>query len=236
MKFTASNTGRVSQVKIQVATVSVADTCVFRLYTNNAGSPGTQIGSDSDSVNINSTGEKTFSFSAGDAAITSSTDYWVVFVPNTPGSVSISISACALQAGFDSGRAGSIAGISNGSNTSLEYRIEITESYGSNMTLEPSAATVTTGAQDVLGYFVYDPVDSVTLGTDLTVTFSIDGGSTDASASLTALGDLGATGKKLFRAEADVSGQTGTSLIYTITTANTKNLRYTDCVGLIPLY
>lgn len=236
MKFTATSTGKVSQVKIQVTGVSVSDTAVFRLYTDSAGSPGTQIGSDSDSVNVNSTGEKTFTFSGDDTDITSSTDYWVVFVPSTPGSISIAISVCALQAGFGSGRAGSIGGISDGSNTSLEYRIEISEASGANVTLEPASTTIATGADDCTGWFIYEPVDSVTLGTDLLCSYSIDGGTTDETATLTEIGDLGNTGYKLFRADGDVSGQSGTSLLYTISSDNNKSLRYKGCAGVLPIY
>lgn len=109
--------------------------------------------------------------------------------------------------------------------------VQFYETFG-NMTLRPTATTISADAQGVTGHFLYDPVDSVTLGTDVVIKFSIDGGSTYATADVTEVGVLASTGKTLFRGTADVSAQSGTSLIYEFASANGKILRYTDCAAL----
>jgi len=104
-----------------------------------------------------------------------------------------------------------------------------------NMTLAPTAVTVTTAnPTDILGYVVIDPQEAITVGTDIVMTASIDGGTTDATGSWTKVGDVGTT--ELYRVEFDVSAQTGSSLTYEITTANAKEIRYNASVGLVPLY
>jgi len=104
-----------------------------------------------------------------------------------------------------------------------------------DMTLAPTAVTVTTAnPTDILGYVVIDPQEAITVGTDIVMTASIDGGTTDATGSWTKVGDVGTT--ELYRVEFDVSAQTGSSLTYEITTANAKEIRYNASVGLVPLY
>lgn len=106
-----------------------------------------------------------------------------------------------------------------------------------NMTLAPSTATLDTAdPSDLLAYIVIDPQESITAGTDIVMTMSIDGGTTDATGSWTKVGDIGATGEELWRVEADVSGQTGSSLTYEITTANNKEIRFHDVVGIVAIY
>ena len=105
------------------------------------------------------------------------------------------------------------------------------------MTLAPSAATLTTAdPTDIMGYFVFKPVDTVTMGTDVIGRASIDGGATKATGTWTKIGDIGNAGQELWRLDADVSAQTGSSLVYEITTANNKQAELHDCIGLIPIY
>ena len=104
-----------------------------------------------------------------------------------------------------------------------------------NVTLAPTAVTLTTAnPTDILAYVVIDPQEAITVGTDIVMTASIDGGTTDATVSWTKVGDIGTT--ELYRVEFDVSAQTGSSLTYEITTANNKEIRYNASVGLVPLY
>ena len=125
-----------------------------------------------------------------------------------------------------------------GGYTQTTHSIEfITTAPASNMVLAPSALTIDAAdPSDVLGYFVLEPVDSVTFGTDVVGKVSIDGGTTKATGTWTKVGDIGPDGKELWRLEADVSGQSGSSLTYEITTANNKEIRLHDCVGLIGIY
>lgn len=106
-----------------------------------------------------------------------------------------------------------------------------------NMTLAPSVATLdSANPSDVMAYVVLEPQESITPGTDLTMEVSIDGGVTFAAGTWTKVGNLGAVGKELYRIEADVSAQTGSSLSYRLMSANNKHVRYHDCVGLLAAY
>ncbi|MGJ3260421.1 MAG: discoidin domain-containing protein [Rhodospirillales bacterium] len=115
----------------------------------------------------------------------------------------------------------------------LQFIAEITPP---DMTLVPSAVSLNiSDPSDVIGYFVFEPVDSVTFGTDLVGKASIDGGTAKATGTWTRIGDIGAAGKELWRFEADVSAQSGSSLTYEITTINNKEIRLHTCVGLIAI-
>lgn len=106
-----------------------------------------------------------------------------------------------------------------------------------SMTLAPTAVALdTANPTDILAYVVIAPQESITAGTDIVMTMSIDGGTTDATGSWTKVGDIGGGGEELWRVEADVSAQTGSSLTYEITTANNKEIQYRNCVGLVALY
>ncbi len=106
-----------------------------------------------------------------------------------------------------------------------------------NMILSPAAAALDTpDPSDVLGYFVIEPVDSVTFGTDLIGKVSVDGGATKTAGTWTKVGDIGDGGEELWRLEVDLSAQSGSSLTYEITTANGKEIRLHHCVGLAVNY
>ncbi|WP_417825318.1 hypothetical protein [Thalassospira povalilytica] len=110
-----------------------------------------------------------------------------------------------------------------------------------DMTLVDDTITIGASAQAVLAYFLYQPVDTVTLGTDLLFDVSIDGGSTWAAAvvgedTFAEIGDIAGTSKKLVRALVDVSGQSGTSQTYRLRSANAKTWYYTDYVGDIAIF
>tara|TARA_Y100000114_G_scaffold13673_1_gene11066 strand:- start:4670 stop:6574 length:1905 start_codon:yes stop_codon:yes gene_type:complete len=218
VKFTATSNGTVDSVKVQVTGVSSGDTVNFRLYSDDAGSPGTQIGSDSDDLVIGSTGEKTATFSSGDADISSGTDYWVVFVPQTPGSISIAISVCGNQAGYGSGRANSIAGISDGSNTSVEYRMEITQASPGSMTLRPDPVTLDNAdPSDVSLYVELAASGGADISSDIQCKFSIDGGSTWTTADVPDATYTFGT-DNLVRFDAAFGVLTGSSFVWEITT------------------
>jgi hypothetical protein len=104
-----------------------------------------------------------------------------------------------------------------------------------NMTLRPTAATVAADPSDIMAYFVTSPKEAITMGTDVVGKVSIDGGSTWADGDWTKVGDYG-TDYEIWRLDADVSGQTGSSLLWEITTANNKEVYVKSCGGCVPLY
>lgn len=117
-----------------------------------------------------------------------------------------------------------------------EFEFKILGSV-SNMTLRPTAQTLLTAdPTDLMGYFRFDPVDSVSYGTDVVGKLSIDGGSTWAVGTWTQVGTLGGAAYEVWRLDADVDAQTGSSVIYEITTANSKQVRFKQSIGTVPLY
>lgn len=103
-----------------------------------------------------------------------------------------------------------------------------------DMTLASTAMTLDVADPDcIAAYIVIAPQETITVGTDIVMTMSIDGGTTDATGTWTKVGDLGSSGEQLWRIDADVSTQTGSSLIWEITTHNNKEIRLNGIVGLI---
>ncbi|MCK5777836.1 MAG: hypothetical protein KAH11_03530 [Rhodospirillales bacterium] len=106
-----------------------------------------------------------------------------------------------------------------------------------DMTLAPSPTPLAAANPlDVIGYFVIEPVDTVTFGTDLTGEVSIDGGTAYVTGTWTKVADVGAAGRELYRLDANMSGEAGASLSYRLNSANGKEIRFHECTGLVPLY
>lgn len=122
-QFTAPASGTLSTVKITVTAVGASGDWVSKLYTNNAGSPGTQIGSDGSSLTISATGDKTLTC-AGDQVVTGGGTYWIVLSPAS-GTPDIDLSACVDSASYGSGRNNTITSITNGLPSSRDWRVEI---------------------------------------------------------------------------------------------------------------
>ena len=241
LQFVASQTGTLTTASAYPSNTSAAlqsSDFHFELWTDSGGSPGSQVGTDSETRTLtNSNQVEAFTF-ASPPALTSGATYWLVLVDeNTNGYVYNSI--VGSQAGFGSGNNDTITSMTDTgptNNASEDWVIGVENTAGpTNVTLAPTAVTITTAnPTDILGYVVIDPQEAITVGTDIVMTASIDGGTTDATGSWTKVGDIGTT--ELYRVEFDVSAQTGSSLIYEITTANAKEIRYNASVGLVPLY
>lgn len=106
-----------------------------------------------------------------------------------------------------------------------------------NMTLRPTPATLLTADPlDVMAYFLFDPVDSITMGTDVIGKVSIADGSPEdfVTGDWTRVGTYG--NFELWRLDVDLSGKTGSTLEYSIETANNKEIRFKQSVGCVPLY
>jgi hypothetical protein len=238
LQFTASSTGTVSSASFEASTVSQSMDVHAELWTDSAGSPGTQVGSDSATVSVTTSGEKVFTFPTP-PSVTGSTLYWMVFVAENPAVGDVLTTTKAGSGSFGSGYSDTITSITdNGTAASAgeEYRISVTlDAFGGNMTLAPTAETLDTAdPPDLMAYFLFIPVDSVTFGTDVIGKLSIDGNSTKATGAWTLVGSL--SGGELWRLDADVSAQTGSSVSYEITTANSKVIKVKSCVGVEPLY
>ncbi len=230
--FQVSTTDDITKIKFGVSGTPSA-TIDVRLETDSSGPTGTLVaaGAEKSGVDVSAGGDIEVML---DTAFTptASTTYWLRL--NHASGASVSIHRDESGNPYASGQYDQNGSLQ--STWDMDFGI-FQASDPDNMTLAPTAATLDTAdPSDLIAYVVIDPQESITPGTDIVMTASIDGGSTDATGSWTKVGDIGASGEELYRVEFDVSGQSGSSLTYEITTANNKEIRYHDCVGLVAIY
>ena len=104
-----------------------------------------------------------------------------------------------------------------------------------NIDLESNSSTITADPTDLRFDFIITETDALTLGTDITVKGSRDGGTTFTAATLTKVGTL-PTGESHIKAEVVVSGQpSGTAMRYKLETLNLKSLSV-KYVYQLPIY
>lgn len=120
----ATRTGNVASVKFNVQAAGIASSAVHcEVWSDNGGSPGSQIGSDSASITVDSTGIKTFTFSGTGPEVAGGKAYWYVFVDGGNGDLNIFVHADAAHAGLGSGKHDTITSIVD--NVTGEYSIEV---------------------------------------------------------------------------------------------------------------
>ena len=110
-RWTAAESGDVRSVAIVIGTVTTGFTAVASIWSDSAGSPGTQIGAGSDPQAVAAEGVQTFSFPAK-PAIVAGNPYWVVISDTSGGLVTVSL--CADQGSdFASGSGDSVTAITD---------------------------------------------------------------------------------------------------------------------------
>ena len=130
-KFTTGATGGdVSEIRVEVNTAGNFNAAA-EIWTDNAGSPGAQVGGTSDSLSMNSTGEKGFTWSSNAPTLSASTTYWAVIADQSvPHANSAFLDVAADQgSGFASGLSDTVTSISDASGgfgASSEWRMRIT--------------------------------------------------------------------------------------------------------------
>ncbi|MDA0304931.1 MAG: hypothetical protein O3B76_01405 [Proteobacteria bacterium] len=224
--FTAANSGTINSIKVNVNQfVAQADTVRAQLYTNNAGSPGSTIGSATPTQALSGTGDYTFTFGTP-PSITAGTFYWMVISDPDDTNYQCDFAGVAANASFSTGAAGTAAGISDNSGQwpTEEIKMEITVAVDQNITLVSGATTALAQPTDAFIVLWQEDVDAVTLNTDLTAEVSRDGGTTWTAVTLTEEATL--TTGRILTGTADISAQpAGTSMKYRIKTLNTKGQR-----------
>ncbi|GAB4391006.1 MAG: hypothetical protein Tsb0032_00380 [Kiloniellaceae bacterium] len=180
LRWTAESDGVVTSATVYINSVTSAIAAVATIWTDDGGSPGVQVGVDSATVNITSSGIHSFTFPAK-PAITQGNAYWVVL--SDTGSGLVNISFCADQgAAYASGSADVISSITDVGpggvpTASEELRIKLViETAASNGTLaligngsgdaaaEQAVTTSAPGQEHVLTFRILGlPGDSVTL-------------------------------------------------------------------------
>lgn len=107
-KFLATAAGVVKGVDVQVIEVPSASDATAYIYDDGGagGSPGAQIGVDSDQINISTGGVATFSWPGNGPPVSASQSYWVILDFQSPAPAQVNLSECADQGGnFASGSA-----------------------------------------------------------------------------------------------------------------------------------
>ena len=113
-RFPNSVAGTVSRVRLEVTAATVPFNAVASLWTDNAGSPGTQLGSNSVTVNLNGAGVFTFTWSSNAPTLADDTTYWIVITDQDAGSGNVTIRlSAALGAAFGFGQNDIITSISD---------------------------------------------------------------------------------------------------------------------------
>ena len=224
-QWVASTTGTISTCKIDLELVNANSDVFCQLYSENAGSPGSAIGSASDTVTLNSApAEFTFTF-ATPPSVTNGTTYWMVLTDSS-GSGNVRMEQAAHNASYKTGASDTITSITDGSNGTgtAELRLEIVINDVVNMTLVSNATTALAQPDEAFVVLWQEDVDAVTLNTDLKAYASRDGGTTFTQITLAEEAAL-STGR-ILTGTVDISGQpAGTSMKYKIETLNTKEQR-----------
>lgn len=226
-QFTAAANGSLATVKLYVITVTAAGNLTVKLYSNNAGNPGTQIGSSSGAVNVTSTGEKTWTF-ASPPSVVSGTAYWIVI--ENSGSVDVEFQTIANNVSYGSGRNNTITAITTtGLPSSEDWRVEIAYVVtANNLTVASTAVTAASAPSTAKLVARIKEVDAITLNTDLVFYASRDGGTTYTAFAMTK--KFTASSIAVYEsAQLDISGQpTGTSVKWKAASANNKNFEIHD--------
>ncbi|MCI0557535.1 MAG: hypothetical protein MN733_03490 [Nitrososphaera sp.] len=124
-KFRATTAGALSDVTIEITAVGTAGNFHAELWSDSPGSPSAQIGVDSASVNIASTGNITFTWATKSNLILN-TDYWIVIIDEGT-TADVTGRTVANQGGFiASGKHDTITSITdNQLGSSLDWRLRV---------------------------------------------------------------------------------------------------------------
>ena len=128
--FTATRSGTVTGVKWHVASFGNSYTAHTEIWGHDGTNPTSQIGSDSDTVNLNSTGDKQFTLT--DPVVEKGKQYWAIcFDDELNGSGDVAFSKVAdLGATFGSGRHDTPTSITDNVTDDWKCEIEIDTSAG----------------------------------------------------------------------------------------------------------
>lgn len=141
--------GGVLDVKIDLRAVGTAFDAVARIYTNDLGSPGSQVGGDSDAVVLNATGIKSFVWSANVPQLQAGTLYWVVLSDTSGGAGNVSISVANGQPEGDFGANDVITAITDGFGTTGRFGLRVGSQADGVLALRGAAGATAIAEQAV---------------------------------------------------------------------------------------
>jgi hypothetical protein len=225
--FTPGAAGDIASVALDIFAVTTSYNCHVEIWTDSAGSPGTQVEGDSVTINLNTTGVKTFTWSAATPTLSASTTYWAVFVDEgTTGVVQLYEDDDGDKTDFVTGASDTLTSIANDTNVNGDTIHEIIVGGGTppDMTLVSNAFTADAAPDTGRIHIQVNPIDSITINTDLTAEISRGNGEW-STATLVLVGTL-ADGTKAYEDDSiDLSGQTsGTAMKWRAKTLNNKEV------------
>ena len=125
LRFPNAVGGVVSRVRVDVSSVSVAFNAVAAIYSDDAGSPGTQVGGNSSAVSLGAAGVFSFTWASNAPVLDDATTYWVVITDQDAGTGNVTIQLrSGLGAAYGSGADDTIASITDA--FANEWRIGVT--------------------------------------------------------------------------------------------------------------
>ena len=152
-RIVATRSGVVTSVKFNVASVSSSYNGHCEIWVGDGTNPTAQLGSDSDTVAMSSTGDKTFTFSAGDAIIKKGQFIWAIIAQETSGSINLSCVAT-----FGQSRSGLGSAATSLSDEDRDYKMEMvvdtsdgepTPDNNTYLLLSPNASDTSTSIVDL---------------------------------------------------------------------------------------
>lgn len=168
-RFRNTSAGEVTSARIELSAVSTSFNAVVGIYTESSGSPGTQVGGNSDAVALSSTGEKVFSWSSNAPSLSADTIYWAVVTDSSAaGTGDVTVKTC-LNQGIDYGAGGDDTLTSITDLGGVEYRVGIAVGGIAAMALIGDSGQTAVAEQSV----------SVTADVEHVLTFRIVGISLD---------------------------------------------------------
>jgi hypothetical protein len=124
LRFTADKAGTVKFGRLNCGTVTTAVDVTMSVWTEDSGSPGSQIGGSSDELTVSTTGIKTLTWSSNYPTISASTLYWIVITDSST-SGNVGLMRRSSNTGFIHGCAAVITNIVSGSGVNTSYPIQL---------------------------------------------------------------------------------------------------------------
>lgn len=243
-RFTASQSGKITGVKFAVAGIAFASGCEIRIETSDGSTTPTGTLVDSNAVLTTSARALAAATTFYQEDFTTSFDvvagtvYWIVVGRNGSETYGLyrvtsltSGTGVSLAGSFQSAFEMSIKAIikpgdSIGQTFTASDGGFYAKTVGAGMTLISTAYTATSApSKTILGIQTVES-GSVTLNTDLKGFVSRDGGSNFTEVTLVLKTTLGQTGTKYYEcAETTLTSTSGSSMVWKITTHNTKDIQ-----------
>lgn len=231
--FQVSTTDPITALEVKSGTAD-GGSYTLTIEANNAGAPsGVALATGNVTISANNTVYKVTLNSPFTPA--TATTYWLV-LRRTVAAVANSI--LSYQVGTNPYANGEMKNSAAGGLTTSDLYFKVYQTPAdTNAIWRPSPTTLlTANPLDVMFYALFDPVDSLTMGTDVIGKVSISDGSPEdfVTGTWTKVGTYG--NYEIWRLDVDLSAKTGSTLEYSIETANNKAIRFKQAIGCVPLY